>query len=86
MTESVVLVGMEPLSEQSYKIFPRLLDAFKRGRIILAPNAVHSLVDFIHTILQPLQIVSFIDGVLDHILHNSCRGASVVAISEGGCT
>jgi hypothetical protein len=35
-------------SKLSRKIFPRLLDAFQRGRIVLALNAVHTIGDFIH--------------------------------------
>ena len=65
MTESVVLGGMGIIvpSKLSRKIFPHLLDAFQRGWIILSLNAVHIVSDFIHKILQRLQIISIIGGV-----------------------
>ena len=40
-----------------------MLDAFQRGWIILSLNAVHIVSDFIHEILQRLQIISIIGGV-----------------------
>jgi hypothetical protein len=50
-------------SKLSRKIFPGLQDAFQRGQITLALNAVHTVTDFMHEILQRLQIVGAIDWV-----------------------
>ena len=61
-----------------------MLGTFQRGRIILTSNAVHTLVDVIHKILQRLQIVSIIDRVFIIFCTIVVEGVSVVTILEGG--